>query len=95
MSRIIVFLRNSFINRISFFIFRRRKFTIERRTIATNIPYYVTENFHEYQGSLGRLEATVEDEYKANLRYTCNRERNYSKYPLPNCFIETAAEPKF
>lgn len=47
--------------------------------MATNIPYFVTENFHEYQGSLGRLEAAVEDEYKTNLRYACNRERNYSK----------------
>lgn len=56
-----------------------RKYTIERRTVATNIPYFVTENFHEYQGSLGRLEAAVEDEYKTNLRYACNRERNYSK----------------
>lgn len=57
-----------------------RKYAIERRTVATNIPYYVTENFHEYQGSLGRLEAAVEDEYKTNLRYACNRERNYSEY---------------
>lgn len=40
----------------------------------------MTENFHEYQGSLGRLEAAVEDEYKTNLRYACNRERNYSKF---------------
>ena len=56
-----------------------RKYTIERRTVATNIPYFVTENFHEYQGSLGRLEAAVEDEYKTNLRYACNRERNYSE----------------
>lgn len=47
--------------------------------MATNIPYFVSENFHEYQGSLGRLEAAVEDEYKTNLRYACNRERNYSK----------------
>lgn len=57
-----------------------RKYTIERRTVAANIPYFVTENFHEYQGSLGRLEAAVEDEYKTNLRYACNRERNYSKF---------------
>lgn len=61
-------------------LFLCRKYTIERRTVATNIPYFVTENFHEYQGSLGRLEAAVEDEYKTNLRYACNRERNYSKF---------------
>lgn len=68
--------------RLSQFIFQFvnfRKYSTERRTVGTNIPYYVTENFHEYQGSLGRLEASVEDEYKTNLRYTCNRERNYSK----------------
>lgn len=51
--------------------------------MSTNIPYYVKDNFHsEYQGSLGRLEATVEDEFKQNLRYACNRERNYSKLLL-------------
>lgn len=59
-----------------------RKYTVERRTVSTNIPYFVTENFHEYQGSLGRLEAAVEDEYKTNLRYACNRERNYSKFTI-------------
>ncbi|XP_055309043.1 dnaJ homolog subfamily B member 12-like [Sitodiplosis mosellana] len=58
------------------------KYAIERRTVATNIPYFVTENFHEYQGSLGRLEAAVEDEYKTNLRYACNRERNYKESML-------------
>lgn len=57
-----------------------RKYSIERRTVATNVPYYVTENFHEYQGSLGRLEANVEEDYKGNLRYNCDRERIYSKY---------------
>lgn len=29
---------------------------------------------------MGRLEAAVEDEYKTNLRYACNRERNYSEF---------------
>lgn len=58
--------------------------------MAANIPYYVTENFHEYQGSLGRLEVAVEDEYKTNLRYACNRERNYSE-----CIIGTLISMKF
>lgn len=69
-----------------------RKYSIERRTVSTNIPYFVKDNFHsEYQGSLGRLEATVEDEFKTNLRYACNRERNYSKwqwhYPVHSTFL--------
>lgn len=31
---------------------------------------------------MGRLEAGVEQEYKANLRYNCDRERVYSEYFL-------------
>lgn len=52
---------------------------IERRTVSLNIPYYVKDNFHsEYQGSLGRLEASVEEEYLTTLKHACFRERNYS-----------------
>lgn len=44
------------------------------------VPYYVKENFHsEYQGSLRRLEISVEEEYVNNLRHACYREKNYSK----------------
>lgn len=38
------------------------------------------ENFHaEYQGSLGRLETSVEEEHINNLKHSCYREKNYSE----------------
>ncbi|KAK2583005.1 hypothetical protein KPH14_009050 [Odynerus spinipes] len=54
------------------------KYSVARKTEQFNIPYYVKENFHtEYQGSLRRLEISVEEEYLLNLRQACYRERNY------------------
>lgn len=45
------------------------------------IPYFVKENFHvEYQGSLSRLDVSVEEEYVTNLKHACYRERNYRKF---------------
>lgn len=57
------------------------KYSTERKTNTYKISYYVKDNFHsEYQGSLGRLEASVEEEYINNLKHACYREKNYSKY---------------
>ncbi|XP_025830031.1 dnaJ homolog subfamily B member 14 [Agrilus planipennis] len=54
------------------------KYTILRRTHNLDVPYYVKDNFHsEYQGSVKRLETTIEEEYVANLRHSCYREKNY------------------
>lgn len=54
------------------------KYPVLRRTSNLNIPYYVKENFHtEYQGSVKRLEMSVEEEYISNLRHACYREKNY------------------
>lgn len=51
-----------------------------RKTQNLNVPYFVKENFHsEYQGSVRRLELSVEEEYVSNLRHACYREKNYSK----------------
>lgn len=56
------------------------KYNVARKTNSLKIPYYVKENFHtEYQGSVLRLEASVEEEYINNLKHACYRERNYSK----------------
>lgn len=47
------------------------------------VPYYVKENFHtEHQGSMRRLEMSVEEDYIQNLRQACYREKNYSKYSV-------------
>jgi len=57
-----------------------QKFSVARKTQNFKIPYYVKENFHsEYQGSVGRLEASVEEDYLTNLKHSCYRERNYKE----------------
>ncbi|XP_012263613.1 dnaJ homolog subfamily B member 12 [Athalia rosae] len=54
------------------------KYSIQRTTQGMKVPYYVKENFHsEYQGSLRRLEISVEEEFVNNLRQACYREKNY------------------
>lgn len=54
------------------------KYSVARTTQALQIPYYVKENFHsEYQGSLRRLESSIEDEYFNNVKLACAREKNY------------------
>ena len=59
----------------------RRKYSVLRTTQGLKVPYYVKENFHtEYQGSLRRLEISVEEEYLNNLRHACFREKSYSEY---------------
>ncbi|KAL0280643.1 UNVERIFIED_CONTAM: hypothetical protein PYX00_001871 [Menopon gallinae] len=64
------------------------KFPIQRKTQNLKVPYFVKENFHnEYQGSLRRLELSVEEEYKNNLKSACYKERSYSKYFSDDSFI--------
>ncbi|XP_023712623.1 dnaJ homolog subfamily B member 12 isoform X2 [Cryptotermes secundus] len=59
------------------------KFPVQRKTLNLKVPYFVKENFHtEYQGSLRRLEITVEEEYVTNLRHQCYREKNYRETML-------------
>jgi DnaJ family protein B protein 12 len=54
------------------------KYPVERKTLNHRIPYYVKENFGtEYQGSLGRLESAVEEEYIMNMKRACFSEKNY------------------
>ncbi|XP_046393164.1 dnaJ homolog subfamily B member 12 [Ischnura elegans] len=54
------------------------KFSVPKVTHNLKIPYYVKENFHtEYQGSLRRLEISVEEEYITTLRAACIREKSY------------------
>ncbi|XP_058823812.1 dnaJ homolog subfamily B member 14-like [Topomyia yanbarensis] len=53
-------------------------YSVERRTLNLKIPYYVKHNFvSEYQGSLSRLEHSVEEEYILYMKRTCYNERNY------------------
>ncbi|XP_076230829.1 dnaJ homolog subfamily B member 12 [Calliopsis andreniformis] len=56
------------------------KYSVLRTTQGLKVPYYVKENFHtEYQGSLRRLEISVEEEYLNNLRHACYREKSYKE----------------
>jgi len=61
---------------------------VARTTQTLKIPYYVKENFHsEYQGSLRRLEISIEEEFMHSLRQTCVREKSYSMCNLMNSLI--------
>ncbi|CAB3362611.1 Hypothetical predicted protein [Cloeon dipterum] len=59
------------------------KFPVARKTMNLKIQYYVKENFHtEYQGSLRRLESSVEEDYVNGLRHACHREKHYRESML-------------
>ncbi|KAJ6636218.1 DnaJ like subfamily B member 12 [Pseudolycoriella hygida] len=54
------------------------RYPVRRNTIHLNIPYFVKDKFeNEYQGSLARLENSVEEEYIATMKQACYRERSY------------------
>lgn len=64
------------------------KYSIHRTTKTFKVAYYVKENFHaEYQGSLGRLETSVEEEHINNLKHSCYREKNYSECEGPGVVL--------
>lgn len=57
------------------------KYPIGRTTVNLKVPYYVKENFaSEFQGSVKRLEMSVEEDYVSNLRHSCFREKNYREF---------------
>lgn len=54
------------------------KYSVKRETNTLKIPYYVKDNFYsEYQGSVGRLEESVEEEFINHLKHSCAREKSY------------------
>lgn len=64
-------------------LFCFRKYLYEQRTSHLEIPYYVKENFlADYKHRISQIERNVEEEYLVNVRTSCFRERNYSKYWL-------------
>lgn len=56
--------------------------THRRVTEHLKVPYYVSESFaEEYTGTnLKNVERSVEDDYIANLRNNCWREKQQSEY---------------
>ncbi|CAG9789911.1 unnamed protein product [Diatraea saccharalis] len=67
-----------FISEPVFSLAPNSKYPVPRETVNLKVPYYVKENFHtDYQGSLRRLEMSIEEEYIVGLRHACQRERNY------------------
>lgn len=70
------------------FLSSNRKYSVLRKTIHLNIPYYVKDRFEtEYQGSLARLENAVEEEYIAVMKQSCYRERSYRKSSSPHSSV--------
>jgi len=60
-----------------------QKYPTPRHTMKLGVPYYVKGNFQsDYQGSITRLEASIEEEYVTNLQHTCFREKNYKETML-------------
>lgn len=56
---------------------------MRRNTEHLNIPYYVKDKFeNDYQGSVARLENSVEEDYIATMKQACFRERSYRKFFL-------------
>ncbi|KAK9878026.1 hypothetical protein WA026_020655 [Henosepilachna vigintioctopunctata] len=54
------------------------KYPIQRTTQNLKIHYFVKKNFHtEYQGSVQRLETSVEEDYITGLAHACSKERNH------------------
>ncbi|XP_043652583.1 dnaJ homolog subfamily B member 12 isoform X1 [Drosophila teissieri] len=54
------------------------KYSVKRETNSLKVPYYVKDNFYsEYQGSVARLEESVEEDFVNHLKHSCSRERNY------------------
>lgn len=71
-----------------FFFFS--KYNVRRQTQHLSVPYYVKENFDgDYQGSLARLENSVEEDYIYTMKQHCFRERNYRKLNEKLDFIVT------
>ena len=58
-----------------------RKYSTERLTNNLKVPYFVKDDFHvDSKYDLRRIERQVEEEYVSNLRTSCFKEKNYSKY---------------
>lgn len=54
------------------------RYNVKRATGELDVPYFVKETFvADFQGNLKRLEAGIEEEYIANLRNECFKQRNY------------------
>lgn len=54
-----------------------------QRTHHLNVPYYVRDTFKkEYQGSLHRLESSIEEEYIVVMKQNCMRERSYRELKI-------------
>lgn len=68
----------AFLAKITLTSLNSSKYPVERKTLNHRISYYVKDNFGtEYQGSLGRLESAVEEEYIVNMKRACFSEKNY------------------
>lgn len=66
-----------------YFLSLNSKYPIRRETQHLSVPYFVKENFeNDYQGSLGRLENSVEEDFIYTMKQNCFRERSYRKFVI-------------
>lgn len=67
-----------FISEPAYNLQQTSKYSVPRTTNKLNVNYFVKESFHsDYQGSMYRLELSVEEDYINNLRNLCYREKNH------------------
>ncbi|TMS37767.1 hypothetical protein L596_004632 [Steinernema carpocapsae] len=65
------------VNAPAYSLHRDGTYTEMRHTQTLHVPYYVAPNFEEnYNGRIRQIERQVEDDYIANLRMNCYKEKN-------------------
>jgi DnaJ homolog subfamily B member 12 len=76
---IILSLLNSFLTADPLYTLQREsRYTAKRETMNLKVAYFVKQDFSKtFKGDLRKLETQVEEEYIAQLRQACYRERSY------------------
>ncbi|XP_043276737.1 dnaJ homolog subfamily B member 12 [Venturia canescens] len=75
---VLTMMSSFFISDPVYSLYSNAKYNVHRTTQDLKVSYYVKENFHsEYQGSLRRLEMSVEEDYMNTLSLACSREKKY------------------
>uniref|UniRef100_A0A0K8W181 DnaJ subfamily B member 12 n=2 Tax=Bactrocera latifrons TaxID=174628 RepID=A0A0K8W181_BACLA len=76
---ILISMFSSFLTSDPFYsLVQSSKYPVQRETQHLSVPYYVKTSFSgDYQGSLGRLENSVEEDFIYTMKQNCYRERSY------------------
>ncbi|CAG7668728.1 unnamed protein product [Allacma fusca] len=80
---LVTLLSSLFVSDPVYSLVRTQKYNVKRTTGELEVPYYVKESFtSDFQGNLKRLESGIEEEYIANLRNECFKQRNYKDHMI-------------